>query len=93
MGYILPIENYQYQQYQNRVTQPERDPYPVERPYPAQLDMAYEKQFANEDDYVPDSDIPTKMKQGLVVTNHTTSSTEKIYAEMTGIGRTINKTV
>ena len=93
MGYILPIENYQYQQYHNRVTQPERDPYPVERLYPTQLDMAYEKQFTNRDDYVSDSDKPEKKKQGIVVTNHTTSSAEKVYAEMTGIGRNINKTV
>ncbi|GGM24628.1 hypothetical protein GCM10011351_07960 [Paraliobacillus quinghaiensis] len=93
MGYILPIENYQYQQYQNRVTQPQRDPYPIERLYPAQLDMAYEKQSTNEDDYITDSDKPEKKKQRLAMTNHTTSSAEKVYAEMTGIGRTINKTV
>ncbi|WP_347835521.1 hypothetical protein [Gracilibacillus sp. JCM 18860] len=32
-GYVIPVENYQYQQYQQRVTKRERDPFPIERLY------------------------------------------------------------
>ncbi|MDX8045811.1 hypothetical protein SH601_07385 [Gracilibacillus sp. S3-1-1] len=39
MGYIIPVEHYQYQQYHNRVQRSTQDPFPIERLYPIQLGM------------------------------------------------------
>ena len=41
MGYILPIQNYQAQHYQDRVTQLPTDPIPIDRIEPKKIEMSY----------------------------------------------------
>ncbi|MDC3417183.1 hypothetical protein [Aquibacillus salsiterrae] len=48
MGYILPIFNFQYNDYHNRSYQPKYNPYQINRIHPSQLTMSY----PNEDNRV-----------------------------------------
>ncbi|MBP1947214.1 hypothetical protein [Virgibacillus litoralis] len=41
MGYILPINHYQYKDYQQRVTEDKQDPYYIEKPYKAMLEAKH----------------------------------------------------
>jgi len=90
MGYILPIENYQANQYQNRVMQPDRDPSPVERLYPIQLDLTYEHATNQNEKHrfsYTDHDLE------FTTTSHEMripATADRIYAEMTGVGQTIS---
>lgn len=93
MGYILPIENYQAQQYQNRVSQPDRNPYPVERLYPVHLDMNYEH-AANQNEknrfFHMDKDLEFGTQPGVTQQMRIPAVVDRIYAEMTGVGQTIS---
>ncbi|GAB2532795.1 hypothetical protein [Gracilibacillus alcaliphilus] len=86
MGYIIPVDNYQYQQYHQRVTQPKQDPYPIEKLYPSQFDLHYDRiltgdkamtGYSQRDKHTVQTESPK-----LTTEKHT-----EIYAEMTGKGR------
>ncbi len=86
MGYIIPVDNYQYQQYQNRVTNQERDPFPIEKLYPIQFGMHYKQERTKEE---PKNDFTPTTKERQVnrsqeEPNHTKHT---IYAEVTGKGK------
>ena len=94
MGYILPVQNYQAQHYQDRVHQPERDPMPIDRIFPKRIESSFNALVNQErplhsggeavlNSETENSDPPTP-----------TSNYEKpIYAELTGIGGQINRYV
>ncbi|MET3683355.1 hypothetical protein ABID56_001450 [Alkalibacillus flavidus] len=50
MGYILPVDQHQYQRYQQRVTSENRVPYMVERPFGAELDTQRKQSFEYAED-------------------------------------------
>ncbi|ENH95914.1 hypothetical protein J416_13559 [Gracilibacillus halophilus YIM-C55.5] len=91
MGYIMPVENYQYHQYQNRVNTQEHDPMPIERLYPIQFSMQYNRQKTEERQqrqYSPDHGNQTIGKKrtdnrAQYKPNH---QREAVYAEVTGKG-------
>ncbi|WP_117149545.1 MULTISPECIES: hypothetical protein [Paraliobacillus] len=94
MGYVLPVDTNQYQNYHNRVTQPERDPYPIEKIYPAQLDMDYQKAPDNNDSDMSEWSETAKRNQSVAIPHYTMPGpADEIYAEMTGIGQNINKMI
>lgn len=43
MGYILPIKQYQYQQYHQRVSIKKQDTMPVQRPFKSVLDRRHQQ--------------------------------------------------
>ncbi|WP_411955194.1 hypothetical protein ACKXGF_05380 [Alkalibacillus sp. S2W] len=50
MGYILPVDQYQYQRYHQRVTAENRVPYMVERPFGVELDTKRKQAFEYAED-------------------------------------------
>ncbi|WP_182200014.1 hypothetical protein [Paraliobacillus salinarum] len=94
MGYILPVTNYQYSNYHARVTQPKRDPYPIEQLYPIQLDMDYQKNI--EDQATDISELSTKHKRhnakSALASAHT-AVTEQTYTDLTGTGKFVNQVI
>ncbi|WP_226037630.1 hypothetical protein [Aquibacillus saliphilus] len=83
MGYILPVQQYQYEQYHSRTVRTKHDPYPIENLHRAQLNTMYKNS-----------------KQPNVNTNSLytpaavhKSAEEKIFAEITGIGKNISEHV
>ncbi|UOQ46951.1 hypothetical protein MUN88_12705 [Gracilibacillus caseinilyticus] len=86
MGYIMPVENYQYQQYQQRVTKVKRDPFPIEKVYPIQHDTSYEESQTRKEEVLPSS---TQRSHYRLVINQQPESKPKahIYAQVTGKGR------
>ncbi|MRH43410.1 hypothetical protein GH741_12040 [Aquibacillus halophilus] len=85
MGYILPVSTYQYEQYHTRSVKQEQDPFPIERLHKTQLSMMYnsmkqqEQQSSGRNLYVP--------------SNIHKSATDKIYADLTGLGRYFNEKI
>jgi|GEM_PF-2069556 len=43
MGYIMPVTNYQYNDYQKRVIEDKEDPIHIERPFKVVLETQYEE--------------------------------------------------
>ncbi|WP_058308116.1 hypothetical protein [Gracilibacillus massiliensis] len=88
MGYIMPVENYQYQQYHNRVTKKERDPFPIEKLYPIQFGMQYKQERTKEEpkkEYIPKT--KERNSNRYQEENHENNHPkQKIYAEVTGKG-------
>ncbi|WP_079709186.1 hypothetical protein [Paraliobacillus ryukyuensis] len=94
MGYVLPVDNYQYQQYQNRVTQPERDPYPIEQLYPIQLDMSYQEEL--EKQQMEHTELSKQAQQNTAPTlspPRMSVEANMIYANLTGVGQYINELI
>ncbi len=92
MGYVLPIENYQYQNYHQRVTQPKRDPYPIDQLYQVQLDMAYQKETEERETTELYNKQPLTMIAKLP--EHSLSEvSEEVYTELTGAGKYVNKII
>ncbi|WLV25560.1 hypothetical protein QR721_04965 [Aciduricibacillus chroicocephali] len=48
MGYIAPVTNYQYADYQKRVTAEKRDPIHIEKPFKVVLETQYEETYDSE---------------------------------------------
>ncbi|WP_066187140.1 MULTISPECIES: hypothetical protein [Gracilibacillus] len=91
MGYIIPVDHYQYQQYQNRITQTKRIPYTVEKLYPSQFDRQYyeimsEHQKAREE-------RSKRKKQASTSQKYDPMQQETVSAEITGKGRRFEATV
>ncbi|MGN8644579.1 hypothetical protein ACTNEO_00660 [Gracilibacillus sp. HCP3S3_G5_1] len=87
MGYIIPVENYQYQQYHNRVKQEKSDPFPIEKLYPIQLAMHDRKQQTKEETKKVKSDVQKqKKRKRKQVLEHESNVEQTIYAEVTGKG-------
>ncbi|MGP4041144.1 hypothetical protein ACTWP4_14790 [Gracilibacillus sp. D59] len=92
MGYIMPVENYQYQQYHNRVTRKERDPFPIERLYPIQFGMRYKEERTKEEP--KKIVIPQQKKRNHeYVTEPENQTKHTVYAEVTGKGGKFEATV
>lgn len=86
MGYIIPVENYQYQQYHQRVTQPKQDPYPIEKLYHSQFDLHYNRALTREGTMTRNSHQANNPIQTAAPKLRSEKHTE-IYAEMTGKGK------
>lgn len=98
MGYILPINHYQYQDYQRRTIQTERSPFALEQVFKATLDSKLEQhdQPREEDrkDYQDMSKqlfTPAHMHVGHTHTQP--QANERIYSEMTGKGQNFSETI
>ncbi|PXW93139.1 hypothetical protein DES38_101222 [Streptohalobacillus salinus] len=88
MGYVLPVDNYQYQAYHNRVTQPEVDPYQIEHPARVEFftDNEVTSHFQTMDNYYQgDGD-----KRERVQIPVRPPLPNPIFQELTGLGQTID---
>lgn len=94
MGYVLPIDTTQYQNYHNRVSQPERDPFPIEKVHPAQLDLSNQKMPDKNDTDLSDWSEDASRNGSVASPQYSTPGpADEIYSEMTGVGQNINEFV
>ncbi|GAA4057572.1 hypothetical protein [Amphibacillus indicireducens] len=94
MGYILPINNYQAQHYQERVTQIPTDPIPIDRVVPKKIEIGYYRATNNEllNNHYNQNQYqqPRKDHQNQAVIS---KRADQIISELTGIGRQINYSI
>lgn len=99
MGYILPINHYQYQDYQVRTTQGERSPFAFEKVFKATLDNKL-----NQNDPHAQDHLKYQRLSGIHIprTTHAvsrvshpphTEEREAILSKMTGKGQNFSETV
>ncbi|MGR9050810.1 hypothetical protein ACQ4XT_19415 [Halobacillus faecis] len=99
MGYILPVNHYQYQDYQIRTTQHERSPFVLEKVFKAALDSNMKHNHPHKQDRVEDQrrkSIQITRNTHAVNSVHSTfkrSGTEKILSNITGKGQYFSETV
>ncbi|SDC29346.1 hypothetical protein SAMN05421734_10662 [Pelagirhabdus alkalitolerans] len=92
MGYIAPIVNFTAQNYHERVIIPDHDPVSIEKPYPVQLEKisasnTHSNMFTGQDFNEPKDHFNGQPKHVI------SQETNKLYAEMTGIGGQVNEYV
>lgn len=80
MGYILPVQQFQYADYQKRVTTEKNDRMIVERPFKAILESQYEEVSEKETVYPSAESAKVRISQAQA----------RALAEMTGLGTSIN---
>ncbi|HHU19308.1 MAG TPA: hypothetical protein GXZ58_03555 [Bacilli bacterium] len=94
MGYILPINNYQAQHYQERVTQIPTDPIPIDRVVPKKIEIGYYRATNNEllNNHYNQNQYQQLRKdhQNQAVIS---KRADQIISELTGIGRQINYSI
>lgn len=81
VGYILPINHYQYKDYQQRVTEDKQDPYYIEKPYKAILEAKHQDIARKE------GRLETTRESSYKLSAVKSPTAEKIHADVTGKGR------
>ncbi|SFD39257.1 hypothetical protein SAMN05216238_101124 [Lentibacillus persicus] len=87
MGYILPINHYQYYDYQRRTIKEKQDPIHIEKPYKTILRTEYNNQLRNQTATGQNNNTDLKL------TKPKSPAAEKMYAELTGKGQHFSTTV
>ncbi|WP_047985919.1 hypothetical protein [Ornithinibacillus californiensis] len=90
MGYILPIQQHEYADYQKRMVTKKRTIASVEKPYKVILKSRYEE--VQEEAELRNQKINSMSDQSIDTLSHY-MDTEELYAEFTGIGIFINERV
>ncbi|RWZ55118.1 hypothetical protein EQV77_10730 [Halobacillus fulvus] len=96
MGYILPINHYQYQDYHHRTIQKERSPFAMEKVIKASLEHKFRYDYDQPNPQVRRNVYQKPPKQSLYAPESTRFSPgahEKIYSKMTGKGRYFSENV
>ena len=91
MGYILPITQYQYRDYQNRVIKDELDPYYIEHPYKVILDT--ESREMEEGGADRDKGKLLKNSHPYEQPHLEKPTNEKLYAKLTGKGQHFSENI
>ncbi|WP_404451761.1 hypothetical protein LG329_15670 [Virgibacillus necropolis] len=91
MGYILPITHFQYQDYQNRVTKKDQDPYYIEHPYKVILDTKSREMEAEEE--TRNNGKPFKPNYYYKPMHTEDPMNEKMYSKLTGKGLHFSETI
>ena len=87
MGYILPVERYQYNDYQRRMIKEKTDRVYIEGPFKVILEKQHEEITSEYERLLPRSYKSTLIKPEL---NQLEGST---YAELTGKGRAFSESI
>lgn len=87
MGYVLPVERYQYVEYQNRVPKQKLSVDSVDPPFKALLEKKHEEITSEYDRLSPSSYKSIPLKPQMSTVGHS------IYSEITGKGREYNESV
>ncbi|WP_186576022.1 hypothetical protein [Aquibacillus kalidii] len=90
MGYILPVENYQYMEYQKRVTKEQHDPFPIEKLYPTYFHLTYNEEKNQKQEYQGNPRQFTKQKTTQSIDD---KLVEKIQADLTGKGKLFSENI
>lgn len=101
MGYIAPVNHYQYKDYQQRTVKTERSPYSLEGVFKATLDSKLEEDHQpREQDRIDYQDMTDKSlytPKHIHVTQSVNQSSlmakGKIYSDLTGKGKNFSESV
>jgi hypothetical protein len=99
MGYILPVNHYQYQDYQDRKTQDDRSPFMLEKVFKATLDSKLKHNQPHAQDRleykrVSGIHIPRTTHAVTRVSHHLhPEERDVIFSKMTGKGQNFSETV
>ncbi|MGY0694237.1 hypothetical protein ACW2QC_15900 [Virgibacillus sp. FSP13] len=88
MGYVLPITQYQYMDYKQRLMKNKQDPFYIESPFKVILDSQHQdipQKYTHQPHANTTSDDPVKRPFRY--------GTEKVYADITGKGRNFSKSI
>lgn len=85
MGYLLPVNHYQYYDYQRRTVKGKQDPFHIEKPSKIIMEANYQDYHGNQVE--PDGNTSLKMSTPKL------PATDHLYAQLTGKGRNFNKYV
>lgn len=87
MGYIIPVDRFQYNDYHNRVAKEKTNIEPVNRSFKAVLEKNYEEVTSESDRQIPSfyKNIPLRPQINNVA--------EFTYAEITGKGRMFSESI
>ncbi|MCA0983780.1 hypothetical protein LCL89_06880 [Halobacillus yeomjeoni] len=92
MGYILPFNHYQYDDYKNRTIQTERSPFILDEIHKVELKTKLEERKAYQNK-TGESDEPSKLNLGKKQMQSHSSMAEKIYSQITGKGKHFSETI
>ncbi|MCA0969562.1 hypothetical protein LCM20_03020 [Halobacillus litoralis] len=102
MGYIAPINHYQYRDYHERTVKSEPSPYTLERVFKATLDSKLEEKHGQprEQDRLDYQDArkrllyaPPSIHVTHTLSESQTRAKEEIYSDLTGKGKNFSETV
>ncbi|SDJ86541.1 hypothetical protein [Sediminibacillus albus] len=96
MGYMLPVQLYQYQDYQERVTRTKQRPFYIDGVYKANFSTRHKEIEAEEsrkDSHNHQDVQPSHHSLYAPRTIHKPIITEKVYADVTGKGRLFSETI
>ncbi|GGJ68977.1 hypothetical protein [Virgibacillus salexigens] len=85
MGYILPIQHYQYQQYHRRTATTDENAFHIERPFKVMLEQQHQQLSKQYERF-----YPAGYNRYLITP---VKASENIFASLTGKGRRINRTI
>jgi hypothetical protein len=88
MGYILPIQQHEYADYQKRMVTRKRTVSAVTKPYRAILQSTYEELRREEEVRSQSIHIPSNEEEKRILSY---PSMDKVYAGITGIGQFVNE--
>ncbi|GGA74192.1 hypothetical protein [Ornithinibacillus halotolerans] len=87
MGYILPIQQHEYTDYQKRMFVKRRNIEAVKKTYKTELQLSYEELKREKDN----PNQPVALRQRELYNEQ--ASTEEILIELTGLGKHINERI
>ncbi|TGB05196.1 hypothetical protein [Halobacillus salinus] len=97
MGYIAPVNHYQYKDYQQRTVKTEPSPYSLEGVFKATLDSKLEEHHQPREqdriDYLEARKKTLYTPNNIHIARSMDLSHEKIYAKLTGKGTNFSETV
>ncbi|WP_099157108.1 hypothetical protein [Virgibacillus ndiopensis] len=91
MGYVLPIQHYQYKDYQNRDMKVKQDPFYIERPYKIIFDAKHQDILQNDND--EEFTEPDHRHHQVIQQKPKQPQVDKIYADLTGKGRNYSQSI
>lgn len=91
MGYILPITQFQYSDYQKRMLEDKQDLHNIEKPYKVFLDMEQKSDYDRKTHYEHSKNERQTFYTSTTPPKQTRS--DPLYAKITGKGSLFNKSV
>ncbi|GIO25782.1 hypothetical protein [Ornithinibacillus bavariensis] len=88
MGYILPIQQHEYADYQRRMVTRKRTVSSVKKSYRAILQSTYEELRSEEEKRSQQNHIPSTKEEQAILSY---PNMDRVYSDITGIGQFFNE--
>ncbi|MEC5423582.1 hypothetical protein QGM71_08770 [Virgibacillus sp. C22-A2] len=86
MGYILPIQHYQYNDYQNRIIKDKQNYFMIEKPFKVILEKQHQE-VENQYNFL------INPNESALVNSPGTSASESVYGTLTGKGKNFSESI